>query len=164
MILPATYRSGLHVEPLTIKAGEELAPTLRHMDRLEVTAHGFTPKDALWFAAMNPSRSWALYGPDGIIGAFGYSTLGTIWSLFTLLTPKECVVITKETPRWVKAMVEDSGLPTLANAVATANLQAVRWLKSSGAFTLNEARGYSFGGLNWLPFQTKPLSELSPIV
>lgn len=149
----------LQAVPLKRTHCEQLIPHLRPMDRLEVEAHGYTPRDALWWAMMEEKRSHAIVAQRGCIGAFGYTQPGVIWSLFAGLSNAEAFTITKNTVHWVRHMVQASGRPFLHNSVAVANIQAVKWLKASKAFFLDEREEYHFNGLSWHPFMTKPLAD-----
>lgn len=159
MMLPPCSSPLLKAERLTQAHCDELAPNLRPMDRAEVEAHGYTARDALWYAQMD-NHSHALMAARGCVGAFGFTDMGTIWSLFAPLNNAEAFTLTKNTPAWVKWMLGQSGKMTLLNSVAVANVQAIKWLKASRCFDIDEAYEFHHGGLTWHPFQTKPLSEL----
>lgn len=71
------------------------------------------------------------------VGAWGYTSLGTIWSLWTKLSPRERLQVVQETPTWVSRLVRESGRPVLYNYVMATNAPALRWLRRSGAFAIS---------------------------
>lgn len=116
-----------------------LAPHIREADRLEC---GGDPVAALSFAlTKGGGQSWEFRAkPQGgdIIGAFGWTKMGTVWFLSRELTFPQSKEILSATPQWVSMMIDHSGREFLENHVDCENRSAIKWIKRSNCFHLQE--------------------------
>ena len=138
----------------------DLAPTVCEADRLDLISHGFNPEAALETALGEPGEAWAVGYADGtVLGAFGWTEEGSIWSMWKNLTRGEQKRLLKLTPQVVRAMVEDAKRP-LGNVVWEGNKRVISWLRASKCFTFLDTDPYVWEGRPYLPFFVKPLGDL----
>lgn len=142
--------------PLTWEHCVALAPRISHEDTLECLAMGHTPIQALAGGCML-GEGFAVIRSDSYtpVGAFGWTTEGTIWSLWSELSPKESAQVLRDTGQWVRTLVMRSPFEELHNHVATANGRALKWLRRSGAFWVQDEDAEDDRG--FLYFETRPL-------
>lgn len=143
---------------------DELCKQLDPIEVAEAVAYGSSPQAALQYAMMThldcTGLSYSVRNGGLTRGAFGYdATCGLIWAIFASnLTFSEQRTIIKATPRWTKQLVTHAG-GKLSNAVSSVNIPAIKWIGLTKCFDF-EPYEWKRGGLNWLPFTTKPLAEM----
>jgi hypothetical protein len=113
----------------------ELSRLVRHGDLLECGRHG--PIAALMLGTHKDGKAWTALHGDRLLGAFGWTAYGTIWSLWRDLTLGEAREVLRRTPQWVDSMVFQSGRQFLYNYVACDNVAALGWLRRSGSFAID---------------------------
>lgn len=138
---PKSHASDLTAVPLTWTLCKRLAGNLRESERIECMASGHQPEQALAAALFDKGWSRAVVaeeGPKAIpVGAFGYTSNGTIWSLWGSLSRKQSVRILKESKEWTAGMVRRSGRLLLHNVVHSKNTSAIAWINATGAFWMD---------------------------
>lgn len=146
-----------------------LADVIRQEDLLECSGKPF---DALLLGMRSGGDCWTCVAqPDDhvayprLLGAFGYTDHGTIWSLWRDLSTRESLAILRHTPLWVRTMLEASGREFLFNFVHVDNHPAVGWLHKSNCFLIDYAHPVQLNGALKLAyaFQTKPLEDLPSV-
>lgn len=140
--------------PLTWEHCEALAGRIADEDTSECLAMGHTPLQALAGGCML-GEGFAVIRADSFtpVGAFGWTTEGTIWSLWAELSPKESVQVLRESGVWVRTLVLRSPFDALHNHVATANRRALKWIRTTGAFWIDDPEPTA----DFLYFETRPL-------
>jgi hypothetical protein len=98
--------------------------------------------------------------PDDILGAYGWTDLGTIWSLWRKLTRAESLSVLTHTPLWVREMLRASGRAYLYNRVYAHNKSALAWLTLSKCFTISTDKELTEAGQVIHYFETRPLEHL----
>ena len=160
----------LSLEPgyLDWRAVFTLGANLTESDRLECLSGD--PMSVL-AGATTTGQAWtALRSRDGedsphegrILGAYGYTDEGTIWSLWSELSREESMAVLTHTPLWVRTMLHESGREWLYNWVSLANQKAIAWLKLSGCFDVSD-RVVTFSGMSAHYFRTKPKEVLAGV-
>lgn len=146
------------VERLTPEHCEALAPHVCEEDRRDLVAHDSDPHAALQSALRVPGEAWAAGLAEGgeVLGAFGWTSLGTIWSMWRPLTRCEARDALTWAPHFIQAMVEDAGM-RLGNIVWEGNSQTIRWLEATNCFTFLD-KHLTLGNRSYVPFLTKPLT------
>ncbi|MFY7951138.1 MAG: hypothetical protein ACOVT5_01405 [Armatimonadaceae bacterium] len=171
-----TRAQPLSVTPLTDHAVALLCERgLRKHDTEECYIAGRSPCAALKERLTGHGPSYAVWGlVDGYpkpVGAIGIATdpwnptAAAIWSLWTDDLDgamKRCIF--RNTRDWVVRLMDEAGVNYAANYVLDTNRLAVRWIKSSGCFHLNE-RTHKVGeaGRHMRYFWTRTLSELTRV-
>lgn len=137
----------LRADPLTWECCFTLPLKLREIDLKET--HGM-PVDALAYAKRTDGgKSWEVRTDDHhrtLLGAFGFTGKGTIWSLWADLSLAQAREILDETAPWVDHMVFLSGREFLFNYVDVENRLAIKWLSLSGCFTIDKLHAYGING------------------
>jgi hypothetical protein len=130
---------------------------------MECLANGYTPEQAL-AAGLLFGFSWAVHRQeDGPIGAFGFTTGGTIWSLWGPLTRQESRIVLQASRDWIPYLVRLSGRPTLINAVHSKNTLAMKWLEATGCVNFDFANPKkNADGSESYRFETFPLQPPAP--
>lgn len=159
----------LHLEPghLDWRAVFTLGASLRSEDRAEclegdpfrmlATAdrHGGQAYTALkWNDALNS------FTYEDILGAYGWTAEGTIWSVWRNLSREESLSVLVHTPLWVRGLVVASEWAFLHNHVSSTNLPALAWLKASKCFDFTPEEDLVVDEVVFHRFQTKPLEAL----
>lgn len=104
----------------------------------ECAAGGHAPFDALASGGMYGKGYMALKPSEGIaLGAWGWTRLGTIWSLWADLSPEEALQIYRLAPGEAQRMLAESGQPRLYNAVPSHHKETLRWVEHAG-FSIGE--------------------------
>lgn len=136
-----------------------LAPEVCEPDRLDLIAHGADPASALESALSCPGEAWAVGYHDGpVLGAFGWTEEGSIWSMWRDLSRGEQKRLLKMTPQVIRAIAEDAQRP-LSNVVWEGNRRVIAWLRASKCFTFLDSR-FIWEDRPYIPFFVKPLGDL----
>lgn len=125
----------------------------------ECVAVGLSPKIALLMGYLE-GPAWAVERTvsGSLVGCFGYTRTGVIWSLWGSLGRAERAQLAGETIPWVSAMVTAYG-GRLSNHVSVDNKVARLWLHKTGCFEWAD-EPHLVAGKPFLRFTTKPLREL----
>jgi len=134
-----------------------LGANLSDSDRLECLSGD--PMSVL-AGATTTGQAWTALSPERILGAYGYTDEGTIWSLWAELSREESMAVLAHTPLWVRTLLHESGREWLYNWVSLANRPAIAWLKMSGCFDVSD-RIVTFSGISAHYFRTKPKEVLA---
>lgn len=156
--------TGWRLAPLTEEDGNNLAPHVSEAYRLDLAASGNNPVVALEHALEEPGQAWAVLDVEDashVLGAFGWTEAGSIWSMWRLLTRTESKELLKLAPRFIAALVQDAGRQ-LGNIVWEGNGEVIRWLEATECFTLLVDRGLTYEDRRFIPFVTKPHLTRSP--
>lgn len=153
----------LILEPgrLTMDRAFQLAPLIRHQDRLEC---GIS-KDPLaaMLVGLATGDAWVALHEGIPLGVYGYTEHAIIWSLWKDLSRSESLAVLKHTPLWVAMMVRFSGQPYLYNFVAEENKEAIGWLEASRCFDIDYRAVPMHEGTAWsysaFGFKTKALFD-----
>lgn len=151
---------GYWIHPLRQDHIEALAPHVSEADRLDLLAADYDPETALQQALLEPGEAWAAGSREGhILGAFGWTEAGAVWSMWRPLTRGEQRTILKLTPRLVRALVRDAGGIPLGNVTYVGNTQIIDWLKATNCFTFLDSE-FIWRERAYVPFFVKPLGDL----
>lgn len=126
-------RWSLSIEPLDKSLCHELAPKVSEGDRIDLLAHGYEPLGALLDGIEAEGQAWGVRVDGTAVGAFGWTTEGSIWSLWADLTLSQKVALLRLSPAFISAMVKDSGV-RLSNLVWEGNSVTRKWLEATGCF------------------------------
>lgn len=142
---------------------------IRKGDLIECLSNDMSVQDSLEFAAFRGGgEAWAvLDAGNQVIGVYGWTLAGAVWSYWKDLNPQETRELMSLTGSYVWEMVKNAtqqGLSFLANYVWEDNLPAVVWLRASHCFSLDLDHRYDIGNKRFIAFKTKPLEELSRYV
>lgn len=149
----------LWMKPLAKHHCTRLAPLVCEADRLDLIAHNSDPEAALETALKEPGEAWAVGYHDGpILGAFGWTEAGAVWSVWADLTRGEQRRLLRLTPEVVLAVAQDAKRP-LGNVVWEGNTRVLSWLKASKCFTFLDNH-LLWEGRRYIPFFVKPLGDL----
>lgn len=144
------------VRPLTPAHCEALSPHVSEEDRIDLLAADYSPETALEQALSEPGDAWAAgIEEDHILGAFGWTEAGAIWSMWRALTFSERKTLLQAAPRFIRAMVRDAKRP-LGNLTYVGNERIIEWLNSTGCFTFLVDRRLTYGNREYVPFVTRP--------
>lgn len=144
------------VVPLSPDLCDALAPHVSEEDRLDLIASGYSPQIALYSALLEPGEPWAVLGDgDHVLGAFGWTEAGTIWSMWRPLTIREKATLLKHAPQFIRAMVTDSGDLRLGNVVYEGNEGTIAWLRATKCFTFLDSP-LTYGNRTYVPFIVTP--------
>lgn len=144
--------------PLTWDHCLALAPRISEGDTQECLAVGRTPLQALAGGTLSGQAFAAIRsGTHEPVGAFGFTSWRTIWSLWGEMTLGERRQVLRETREWARDLVRLSGFPVLHNWVPAGSPQTVRWLEASGAFALEPTAAAE----PFIRFETLPLDVLA---
>ena len=151
----------INLEPgfLDWRAVFTLGANLAESDRLECLSGD---PMAVLAGATTTGQAWTALDGDRILGAYGYTDEGTIWSLWSELSREESMAVLLHTPLWVRTMLHESGREWLYNFVSVGNEQAIAWLKLSGCFDVSD-RVVTFSGMSARYFRTKPKKALAHV-
>jgi len=156
----AEERPLLEVRELTWQDAQSIARRLHPDDAYECAAMGRTPEGSMAWVILSGQPSWCVYRTctGTPVGAFGFTTEGTIWSLWTALGRRESLMVLEHTRPWVTRMATDflkvAEVPnTLSNLVAKRNQRGITWLKMSKCFGFGTP--VEINGEGWLPFFVK---------
>lgn len=153
---PQSTAGHLKAVPLTWDHCQSLARRLPSSETMECLADGYQPEQAL-AAGLLWGLSLAVLRDEDPAGAFGYTTSGIIWSLWSPLSRRESVDILRLSREWVPHMVTLSGRPTLHNRVHCKNTKAIEWIEATGCFSLDTANPVrNLDGSESFPFETFP--------
>lgn len=144
------------VRPLTAAHCEALAPHVSEDDRLDLAASDHSPEVALASGLREPGEAWACgIDEDHILGAFGWTTYGTVWSMWRPLTLGEKKDLLRLAPKFIRAMVADAGGRTLGNIVAADNRNVRDWLNATGCITFLDTT-LTWRDREYVPFIVTP--------
>lgn len=97
---------------------------------------------------------------ERVLGFFSaHANTGTIGSLWGPLDMRDSIEILKQTPQWVKFLMEDVYAYKLHNHVSATNEMALKWIEKSGVFKLDRRVSEVFSGNPYYYFETIPLEE-----
>lgn len=140
--------------PLTTAAALVLGSKLRCDDQREVVLMGGDPTTAISTGLLTSELSRGIYDGNEIIGAFGYTSTGVVWSLYADLTPAQSRSILFQAPGWIGRMRRTHGQP-LWNYVPADHKKTIRWLKATGCIDFPPLPPMNFNGVPHLKFTTK---------
>lgn len=143
----------LKVVPLTWELAREFAPTVSIADAVECRRMGMSVEFALmtgiFEATIIGCRAYAVVEDEKtVVGAFGTTHHGAIWSLWANLTRAQKLQVLQETPEWVatlKRFYRHHGRPPLGNLVDADNKQALDWIRHTGCFEIAETPDMRYG-------------------
>lgn len=150
----------LRLTPLTEHYCRLLAPRVSEGDRQDCVVHDYDPEAAL-LAGLNGGPCCAVLDGLEVIGAFGWTYEGTIWSLWAELSPEQVKWIMRYTAEMVRQIMRDAKRP-LMNAVWEGNRHTISWLKRSHCFDFLDTT-LEYQDKVFLPFFVKPLGELEHV-
>lgn len=163
--LTANYR----VVDFSWDLAKELAPKVARGDAKECAENGLTTEEAMAIGGMSGGAYIAMwdFAPESPafirsprpIGVFGWTTHGVIWSLWADLTLEQQKAVLRESPKWVRQLVAESGCLSLRNRIHMDNITTLRWLKATDCFDF--ATPYR-ASAEWVSFYTKP--SLAPVI
>jgi hypothetical protein len=159
--VPSTRR--LIVLPLTWPHCEALAPKVTPADAKECTRSGQTVLQALAAGLFLGGKAFAVVPEgheDAPVGAFGFTCWHTVWSLWSKLTPRQSAQVLRETPYWVKGMAVRAKPHTLWNYADPDNTTAIKWLKASGAFHVDDHETFVANIGSSVYFETKAVRHV----
>jgi hypothetical protein len=145
------------IRPLRPVHCENLAPHVSEEDRRDLLASDYSPETALQSALQEEGEAWAVgLGTDEshVLGAFGWTTRGAIWSMWRPLTLTERKHLLKLAPRFIEAMSADANR-LLGNLVCVENEQIIAWLRATGCITLLDTH-LTFNERDYVPFIVTP--------
>lgn len=130
----------LHGRPLDWQLSTDLATAMGAADINECLAFGVTPLQALAFATVSdPQTSFAACLANGeVMGALGWTKDGSIWSLWRPLSRRLAKEVIERTDEVVHMMVTRSDRDYLSNFVHSEHTVAIRWIRHSGVFKIDD--------------------------
>jgi hypothetical protein len=152
----------LDISPLNVDLCHELAPRVSEGDRIDLLAHGYEPLGALLDGVDAEGQAWGVRVDGVAVGAFGWTSEGSIWSLWSNLTMTQKVALLRLSPAFISAMVKDSGL-RLSNLVWEGNEVTRKWLEATGCFEFFIDMPQVWDNKNYIPFAVRSdLTERFP--
>lgn len=160
---------------LTTSDVEDLWPRLRLEDQEETIVLGSNPREALlmgafdnMFVGISKGRAYAIETPGGdVIGAIGFTSTGYLWALSTRFNPAESRELFRRTPeiafKLLYEAVDRGAIPsdgTLGNYIHAKNKPALRWLKASKCFDIDEEKEVDAKGETFYTFHSKPMDDV----
>lgn len=143
--------------PFSAADAEELAPHVCAADCEEIAEAGYADPLACLLDGIQQGPCFGAWDGNTIIGVYGYTRGGLIWSFWRDLTRAQARAVFRFTRPMVAEMVAKSGHPFLYNVVLRSHTKAVAWLKRCGCFEVRDVGDFAF-----IPFATK--DEFAPCV
>jgi hypothetical protein len=152
---PRLSRWPLEIKPLSASFCEELAPLVSEGDKIDLFAHGYEPLGALLDGVEAEGQAWQVRVDGKPAGAFGWTTEGSIWSMWTPMTYSQKAALLTLSPAFISSMSQDAGR-VLYNFIWEGNLPTRKWLEATGCFEFDVDNPVVFDDRNFLPFWVKP--------
>lgn len=162
---------------LTMADVEDLHPRLRVEDKEETVCLGSNPRQALLMGAFDNvflssrGRAYALVNPEGtVIGAIGFTSSGALWALSAKFTPSERRELFSRTDEIVERLLKEASekraffspdAPFLHNLIHARNKPAIKWLKWSELFRVEDGTPLEINGETFYYFRTLQPWELT---
>lgn len=138
---------------------ETLAPKIRRADLEDLTINRSNPLRALQGAIHMPGEAFGIWDGDQIVGAGGWTTSGTVWTLWQELTFGQAKALAKNCAPWARIMAIRSARP-LQNVFLQGNAATRRWLESTRCVDILDDHPLTWEGRTFIPFFLKPLEQL----
>lgn len=126
----------IYTRPFTAAHARQLAPKIGEVDLKEIRLAGYPDAESALLSGLKVGPCWGVLDEGEVLGVFGYSAQGIIWSFWSTLTKRQALTVLRHTRDYVSRMVKRSGKPILVNAVLRENTPVLRWLEASKCFDL----------------------------
>lgn len=147
--------------PLTMHHAEMLAPYVRSSDCADLKTHDSTPWEALRHGVAMDGESWAVMDGEVIIGAGGWTALGSVWTLWADLSRTQAKEVLRMAPAWCRIMAIRAKRP-LQNVYLAGNSQTEHFLRATKCVDILDQE-VLYEGRTWIPFFLKPLEDMPSV-
>lgn len=154
----------LYTLPLRRRHIPLLHPYIREADLADMKVAGMGADQALAYGLFN-GPSWGIWDKDtSIIGAGGYTTQGSVWSLWADLSPEQSRGIMARAGEWARFIRSFAGADKwLWNVYLQGNRQTEAFLRASHCVNIDKENPIQHDGRVFIPFHLKTAEELSRV-
>ncbi len=138
-----------------------LAPSIREEDLLDLKVHGSNPYQALEMAEIMPGEAWAVVEDELLIGAGGWTEVGSVWTLWANLSLGQAKEVLHMAAPWCRIMAIRAKRP-LGNIFLKGNRATERFLRATKCVDILEETIHH-DGREWTPFFLKPLEAMPSV-